>query len=71
MCWSFMIIYMCVNDFLWFLTYFRLVIDYSSLPNDLIGLHPEAAKKTFDTLNRKLLDLHNLLVKIQAPNMKV
>jgi hypothetical protein len=45
-------------------------VDYSSLPDDLTGLNHDEAKKATDQLNKKLVDLHNLLVKIQAPNMK-
>jgi len=52
------------------ISFFRLEVDYSSLPDDLTGLSPEEAKRTLDQLNKKLVDLHNLLVKIQAPNMK-
>ena len=46
-------------------------IDYSSLPDEYKGLSHDEAKRANDQLNRKLQDLHNHLVKIQAPNMKV
>ena len=45
-------------------------IDYSSLPDEYKGLSHDEAKRANDQLNRKLQDLHNHLVKIQAPNMK-
>lgn len=49
---------------------FRMKIGYKALPRDLLKLSPDEVKKAGDSLNRKLLDLHNTLVKIQAPNMK-
>lgn len=49
----------------------KLKINYKSLSRDLLKLSPDEVKKAGDSLNRKLLDLHNTLVKIQAPNMKV
>lgn len=46
-------------------------IDYSSLKDDFTNISPEDYKKAKDSLQRKLNELHNHLVKIQAPNMKV
>ncbi len=49
----------------------RLKIDYDQLPDELTELSSDELKKATDKLNQKLTDLHNHLVKIQAPNMKV
>jgi len=46
-------------------------IDYESLRDEYQGLSHDEIKRTTDSLNKKLHDLHNHLVKIQAPNMKV
>ena len=61
------------NKIYWFNFFiFRIVIDYTQLPDNLKELdEPDDVKKMGDRLNRSITDLQNTIQRIQAPNMRV
>jgi hypothetical protein len=61
-----------ISTFFYFLILFRIVVDYSDLPDKYKDLfEADEVRREGDRLQRHVNELSNTIQRIQAPNMRV